>query len=302
MKLSGHTMGTPEYELADAARLFREIGLDGIEMVVQDGYKCAIPQTGGHKKAEEMAKLVAELGFETSGLTPYASDYNSLDPAKRARAEEDLLAAMEYARILGTRFIRIYGGTLIAGDTEGYGQKLDNLVDSLRRLGDVAARDGITLTVENHFSTMTVSAAATAMVVKKVDHPAVGILYDQANLTFGKEEDWRTAMDLQKGWIRYVHVKDLAFKNPDAAFVAAAVSVVDPAMRNIVTRIPGMGEVPWPRILARLAREGYDGWLSLEYERRWHPQDIPDAGYGMRQGAAYVRGILDTLNMLSGTP
>ncbi|MCD8140696.1 MAG: hypothetical protein LUE17_13120 [Planctomycetaceae bacterium] len=36
----------------------------------------------------------------------------------------------------------------------------------------------------------------------------------------------------------------------------------------------------------------------MEYERRWHPDDIPDAAYGMRQGRAYVRGILDTLAMV----
>ncbi|MCD8350901.1 MAG: sugar phosphate isomerase/epimerase [Planctomycetaceae bacterium] len=299
MKIAGHTMGTPEYSLDDAARLFKDSGFDGIEIVVQDGYTCALPPANGHARAEQMASLVAELGMETSCLTPYASDFNSLDPAARARAEDDLRLVIDYARILHAPFIRIYGGTLLAGDLDGYSQKLDNLVDSMRRLGDVAADAGVTLVLENHFSTMTVSAAAASMIVGRIAHPAVGILYDQANLTFGKEEDWRTAMDLQKGLIKYVHVKDLQFKDPDAPFTASKINIVDHDVRNVVTRIPGMGVVPWPDIIARLAAEGYDGWLSLEYERRWHPDDIPDAAYGMRQGCAYVRGILDTLAMVN---
>ncbi|MCD8140695.1 MAG: sugar phosphate isomerase/epimerase [Planctomycetaceae bacterium] len=216
MKIAGHTMGTPEYTLDDAARLFQDCGFDGIEIVVQDGYRCALPPKDGHARAEAVASLVADMGMETSCLTPYASDFNSLDPAARAKAEADLRIVIDYARILRAPFIRIYGGTLLAGDTENYEHKLDNLVDSMRRLGDVAAAAGVTLVLENHFSTMTVSAAAAAMIVGRIAHPAVGILYDQANLTFGKEEDWRTAMDLQHGMIKYVHVKDLRFKNPDA--------------------------------------------------------------------------------------
>ncbi|MDR1534121.1 MAG: sugar phosphate isomerase/epimerase [Planctomycetota bacterium] len=300
MKIAGHTMGTPEYSLPEAARLFREIGMDGIEIVVEDGYKSALPQTADLAAAEETAALLADLRLETCCLTPYVSDFNSLDSAKRAKAESDLRIVLQYARILRSPAIRIYGGTLIAGDTGGYDQKLDNLIDSMRRMGDEAAAAGATLALENHFSTMTVSATATAMIVKKIDHPAVGALYDQANLTFGQEEDWQTAMDLQKNLIRHVHVKDLVFKKPGARFVATRVSDVNKEDRAIASRIPGTGVVPWPRILDRLTREeGYEGWLSLEYERRWHPEDIPDASLGMRQGCAYVRGILDTLAMIA---
>ena len=37
--------------------------------------------------------------------------------------------------------------------------------------------------------------------------------------------------------------------------------------------------------------DGYNGWLSLEYERRWHPDDIPDASIGMKQSADYLKNI-----------
>lgn len=36
-KIAGHTMGTPEYTVAEALQLFHDIGLDGAEIVVQDG-------------------------------------------------------------------------------------------------------------------------------------------------------------------------------------------------------------------------------------------------------------------------
>lgn len=42
MKIAGHTMGTPEYTVTEAIALFHEIGADGAEIVVQDGYRSGI--------------------------------------------------------------------------------------------------------------------------------------------------------------------------------------------------------------------------------------------------------------------
>ena len=53
----------------------------------------------------------------------------------------------------------------------------------------------------------------------------------------------------------------------------------------------GEGVIPWPEILRAVKARGYDGWLSLEYERRWHPDDIPDASIGMKRSLEYLRGI-----------
>lgn len=42
-KIAGHTMGTPEYTVMEALDLFHQIGLDGAEIVIQDGYKSGLP-------------------------------------------------------------------------------------------------------------------------------------------------------------------------------------------------------------------------------------------------------------------
>jgi sugar phosphate isomerase/epimerase len=62
-----------------------------------------------------------------------------------------------------------------------------------------------------------------------------------------------------------------------------------------VSRIIGDGCLPWAEILPELARVGYDGWLSLEYERRWYPEQLPPAEVGMRAGAERIRQILQGL-------
>ena len=52
---------------------------------------------------------------------------------------------------------------------------------------------------------------------------------------------------------------------------------------------------PWPQILAALLRQGYDDLLSIEYEYRWHPQDLPTPEDGFRESAAALRGMLTDL-------
>ena len=163
---------------------------------------------------------------------------------------------------------------------------------ALRELGDAAAKKGVTLVIENHFNTMTMSARQTADTIREIDHPNVKILYDQANLTFTGCEDWQEAIRIQKGLVGHMHVKDLVFKGANKAFVGNDdVSHPDEDSRNVITRIVGEGIIEWPAILRQMKADGYDGWLSLEYERRWHPDDIPDASIGMKRSADYLKTI-----------
>ena len=165
----------------------------------------------------------------------------------------------------------------------------------MRRLGDAAQKANVKLVMENHFNTMTVSAADSISIAREIDHPAVGILYDQANLTFTENEPWEEALTLQFSKIYHTHVKDLVFRAGNTGFTSSDVSHPKEEERNVITRIVGEGIVPWPAILQAMKDRGYDGWLSLEYERRWHPQDIPDAAIGMKQSAAYLRACIEKL-------
>lgn len=295
MKIAGHTMGTPEYTLDDAIRLFKGIGLDGVEIIVQNGYRCGIDEDTSEERLMEIKKLVEELGMEVSCLTPYFSFFNSLDENKRGKEIDGIKKVINYASFLGAKFIRIYGGNFSGNETDTTGEKRARLVESMRILGKIAEANGVKLVIENHFNTMTVSAADSISISKEINCSSVGILYDQANLTFTNNEDYKEALDLQMSKVYYIHVKDLLFKGEDHSFKSDEVSHPKESDRNVVTRIVGEGCLPWQEILKRLKDEGYDGWLSLEYERRWHPDDIPDACIGMKASTDYVRTCLNNI-------
>ncbi len=294
-KIAGHTMGTPEYTVLEALHLFHEIGLDGAEIVVQDGYRCGIPADCSKEELASIKKTANELGMQIIALTPYNSRFNSLNEKIRASELEGLRKVISYAQELGARYIRIYAGNFAAGEEDPDGRKLEKLVESMRELGEEARQAGVILVMENHFNTMTVSAAQSIDAVRRIDHPHVRILYDQANLTFTLQEDYQKAILLQMEAVAYVHVKDLHFKEGNLPFVSDQVSHPKEEERNVVTRIVGQGDLDWKGILQMMHDYGYKGWLSLEYERLWHPDDIPDASVGMKESAEYLKKCFQEL-------
>jgi sugar phosphate isomerase/epimerase len=47
--------------------------------------------------------------------------------------------------------------------------------------------------------------------------------------------------------------------------------------------------------LKLLIATNYKGYLSLEYERRWHPNDLPESSKGMAFGSKHIRECIDQL-------
>lgn len=294
MKIAGHTLGTPGMSVVEALHLFHKAGIQAAEIIWTNDYPAAIPEQDNAAITARVKQAAAELGMELAGLTPYMSDFNSLDPQVRARDYQRMLACIHTAAELQARHIRVYAGSYQPGEAQRE-EKWAWLVDSLQRLGEKAQAAGVLLCVENHFNTMTVSAAETAALMQAVDSPAVRILYDQANLAFTYNEPYQQAIPLQQPWIAHVHVKDLVFVDPNRPFTADAVARVKAEDRAVRSRVVGEGVLDWPAILASLKAAGYHGYLSLEYEYRWHPQDLPEPAEGFRRSADTLKQMLSDL-------
>ena len=127
----------------------------------------------------------------------------------------------------------------------GYGG--GGCVKALETLAPEAEQAGVRLCVENHFGTMTQTAADTAALVREIAQPSVRVLYDQANLTFTHDEKFEEAFAVQGDLIGHVHVKDLVFTDPNAAFRATETARVNASERAVRSRVVGSGVVPWPQ-------------------------------------------------------
>jgi L-ribulose-5-phosphate 3-epimerase len=290
MRIAGHTLGTPEQTVPEALALFAAAGLDGAEVIYQDGYRSGLPLRD-RRSAEEARRVSEELGIPIVGMTPYTTGINALDEEEWRTAVDEFRGAIEIAQIVGADRVRVYAGSWRPGDRD-HGAHWNRMVAALRTLAPEASDAGVRLCVENHFGTMTQSAAETARLVREVNHAAVRVLYDQANLTFTHDEPYEEALRIQGDLVGHVHVKDLVFTDPEAPFQASETARVAPSERAVRSRVVGDGVVPWGGILSSLSALGYDDVLSLEYEYRWHPDDLPEPVDGFKRSAAALRAFL----------
>lgn len=199
MLIAGHTLGTPGLSVVGALHLFKEAGLDGAEIIYQDRYTAGLPV--GDKTAASAARRTADdLGLSIVGLTPYTTGLNSRDAAARRESMDEFRRAIEAATITGATKIRVYAGSWGMGPHESSGERersWEALIGSQQVLGHEAIGAGVALVVENHFGTMAQTAADTARLVRAVDSDGVGVLYDQANLTFTHDEGFQEALEIQ---------------------------------------------------------------------------------------------------------
>lgn len=274
MKICGHTMGTPEATVLEALDLFAALGLDGIEIICADDYGCGLDLVASQNELDELRRRAADAGLIVAGLVPYTKDMNRPDPAARQRSVAELKAVVDIAVALDCPAIRVFGGHEVHPAEQG--SALGWLAESLREIGEYASSANVRLNIENHMDTMATSAEMTMAIVRAVDLPNVGVLYDQANLAFMGSEEYEIAIALQARRIQHVHVKDFFWYGAER--VAAVV---------------GHGIVPWARIVAALTKIGYDGFYSLEYERRWYPDQLPPPALGMKHCLDFLRGTKD---------
>lgn len=290
MRIAGHTLGTPEQTVPEALALFATAGLDAAEVIYQDGYRSGLPLRD-QRSAEQARRASDDTGIPIIGMTPYTTGINALDQDEWRTAVDEFRGAIEIAHIVGADRLRVYAGSWQPGDRD-HAAHWSRLVAALATLAPQASDAGIRLCVENHFGTMTQSAAETARLVREVNHPAVRVLYDQANLTFTHDEPYEDALRIQGDLVGHVHVKDLVFTDPDAPFQASETARVAASERTVRSRVVGDGIVPWGPILSALSTLGYNDVLTLEYEYRWHPQDLPEPVVGFTRSAATLRAIL----------
>jgi sugar phosphate isomerase/epimerase len=153
--------------------------------------------------------------------------------------ERALPAAIELAREWGTDLIRVFGGDV------------RDLDDVARRLEPLLAQDvTVALETHDHFA----SATRVAALVRIVGSPSFGAIWDLHHPTRVGESPADVVREL--GWaVQLVHVKDARRHGDDWELVPL-----------------GEGEVPVRESIAALRALGYDRWLSVEWEKRWHPE------------------------------
>ena len=230
-----------------------------------------VPELAPGRIADAKQQLKAH-GLRVSCLGASAQMHD-MDPAKHAAQLAEARAFIDLAQKLGAPYVRVFGNEYVDGVPRD--QMLAHIAGALRTLGDYARPKGVTVIIESH-GDFTDSPALLEL-LQRANSPNVALLWD-AHHTFvsGKEQPEDTVRQLGR-YIRHTHLKD---------------SVPDGNDRRYV--LTGTGEVPVQRQIAALAKIGYKGFYSFEWEKRWHPTiEEPDVAFEQyaKVASQYLRDI-----------
>ena len=271
MKLSFSTLGCPDWDLESILTNARALGYDGVEMRGLAGTLdiSATPEFGA-----DIVETAAR--FRDAGIAVSCLDTSARAVVKSAAQRSDGIEEVgRYAVMcpqLGMPLIRVFGGSLDGVERpDAIRAAGENLREMIARADEYGAR----IIVETHDDWLTGRDVADLLDATNDDR--VGVLWDTHHTyRMGKEspeETWR----LLGSRIWGTHLKD---------------SVPDPDDEDgSAYCLTGEGDIPLQQIVDVLSTGGFKGFLTLEWEKRWHP-DLAQPEIAFPPFVAVIRELL----------
>lgn len=176
--------------------------------------------------------------------------------------------AVTIASDMGIPYVRVFGDFIPPEVPEK--ETLSCIAAGIRELCVFAENTGVQVLLETHGDLITPERLLD--VAEKVARPEFGLIWDIDHIFGCTHTEMYRAI---KPYVRHVHLKD--------SYHAAD--------NSTVLCLPGEGERPLADIVRMLLADGYDGYLSLEWEKHWHDY-LPDLEIAL---SAYV-DLLSKIN------
>ncbi|MFA5191212.1 MAG: sugar phosphate isomerase/epimerase family protein [Verrucomicrobiia bacterium] len=234
-------------DLAGVIRALHQLEIDHVNLALRPVFA-----EGGDAYLEGVRRQKWTISAATIGF-PH-EDYTSLESIRATggilpddcwpRNQQTVERAAAITAELGVRFLTMHVGFIESEDAAQARRVRDRLIS----LADMAAQRGIMLLMETGQET----AASLRELLEELNHPALGVNFDPANMIlYGKGNPVEAVRTLGP-WIKHVHVKD-------------AVRTKQPGTWG--AEVPwGDGEVGPDGFLKALKEVGFAGVLAIERE------------------------------------
>lgn len=229
------------------AQAMKQLGVNRVNLALKPAFREDGDAYLEAVRAQPWTLSAATIGF-------FHEDYSSLESIRATGGivpdehwdenREMVLRAIDITAKLGVPFLTLHAGFIEDDDPV----KARRFRDRVVSLADAAGERGIALLMETGQET----AKCLRDLLEELNHPALGINFDPANMILYGKGDPVEAVRMLGRWIRHVHIKDA-----------------------VAARIPGTWgtEVPWGRgqvgcapFLCALETIGYNGALAIERE------------------------------------
>ena len=262
--LAWSTLGSPGWSFEQTVEQAAANGYGALEVRMLDGQ--IIPSNLSAERRRQMKAVLQQHNIRIIGLG-LSTRFSSPDSAERQNNVDELRRYLELANELEAPMVRTFGGNVIDG--QSIEQTIDWVAQGLLAGVATAEAQGVTIVLETHDAFC--RGAEVARVLTQVDSPHVAAVWDihhPYRMGESIDETWR----LIGSRVKHVHIKDV-IKRADGSWQLVLL---------------GKGELPCQATIKLLYDKGYRGYLSAEWEKKWHPE-IEEPEVAMPQHAQIMR-------------
>jgi sugar phosphate isomerase/epimerase len=271
LKLAFSTLGCPQWTFKQIVETARSLGYQGVELRALGGSINLLERPELQPDAiEETRALLGDQNLSICCVDTSCS-FDAIDERTRQENIEIALKHCEVAECLGAPLIRVFPNEIPRGATRE--ETRDRIATSLREVAR-RAPPGVRIGLETHGDFAT--GRAVAEIVSLAGQPNLAIIWDVAN-SFAAGDSITESGNAVTPYLAHVHLRDARPKTNEALWQPV---------------LAGDGQVPLRQVIETLRTMNYEGYISFEWEKHWHPE-IEEPEVALPDFMAAMRGILN---------
>ncbi|HEV7663083.1 MAG TPA: sugar phosphate isomerase/epimerase family protein [Chloroflexota bacterium] len=263
MKFTLNTLGAPDWDLEQTAKNARAYGYAGVDLRLLDSEVISLASVRAN-----LGRLRSLFPRDELPIAVLATSVRlaTNDPAVRQTTLDETYAWIDLAAELNVPVIRVFGARNPPElDLE---RSIQAVGEMLAQLSSRAEQAGVKVGVETHDEFANADSVARAL--QLAPSTAVGAIWDMWH-TLRAGNSPAQALDVLGSRVLNVHLKD-ARRSADGWQLL----------------LLGEGDIPVKEGLRLLKQRGYDDFISVEWEKKWHPE-IPGPEVAFPQHMAVLR-------------
>lgn len=267
MKLSFSTIGCPEWSWDNMLATAKDLGFDGIEIRgIENELNVPKAKPFLDENICSTKDRLRKLNIEIPCLTSSCYLFDKMNIATYLNDGKEYI---ELANKMNTSFVRVLGDR---NPEPSSVIDVDFVAANISVLAAYAQQRGVTILIETNG--IFANSDEMLKLVKAVNNPNLGVLWDIHHPFRFMNETIEKTFTTLKDYIKLVHVKD---------------SLVEDG--KVKYKIMGLGDIPVKEALNLLKSNGYEGYISLEWVKRWC-NNLEEPGIVFPHFLNYVKEII----------
>ncbi len=255
IKFAFSTVACPDWTIEQVAKQAQQMGYTGVELRTLGPGGSGLASDPAQGNAGQIKSILQDHGVEPVCLSTSISVHHRTSTTMKD-ARWQIQRSLELASQIGCAAVRVFGHEVSPGESRP--AAIDRMAHQVASLADTAAGLGVLLLLENAGSMA--KAKEWWWLLNVVDHPMVGLCWNVANAAAAGEPP-AVSVPMLNSRIRLAKVKDTRI-GEGSGFVAL-----------------GEGTVGVEPFIQRLMGVGYEGYVSVEWDRLWLPALEPAETY-----------------------